>query len=103
MRKRRFTEAQIIGMIREQADCLATAEVGRKHRLSPASVYKLKAKYGGIEVSDAKRLKQLEDEIAKIHGVEPVVCHKFTLEAIVAGYPQHRIGEGLSWNFRASS
>ena len=56
-----------------------------------------------MELSDARRLKQLEEEIAKIHGVEPVVCHKFTLESIVAGYPQHRIGEVLSWNFRASS
>ena len=45
---------------------MATAEVCRKHGLSPASFYKLKAKYGGMELSDAKRLKQLEDENAKL-------------------------------------
>jgi len=49
-----------------------------------------------MESSDARRLKQLEEEIAKIHGVEPVVCHKFTLESIVVGHPQHHIDEGIS-------
>ena len=66
MRKSRFTEAQIIGMIKEQEAGMGTAEVCRKHGLSPASFYKLKAKYGGMELSDAKRLKQLEDENAKL-------------------------------------
>ena len=66
MRKSRFTDAQIIGMIKEQEAGMATAEVCRKHGLSPASFYKLKFKYGGMEVSDAKRLKQLEDENAKL-------------------------------------
>lgn len=66
MRKSRFTEAQIIGMIKEQEAGMATVEVCRRHGLSPASFYKLKAKYGGMELSDAKRLKQLEDENAKL-------------------------------------
>ena len=66
MRKSRFTEAQIIGMIKEQEAGMATTEVCRKHGLSPASFYKLKAKYGGMELSDTKRLKQLEDENAKL-------------------------------------
>ena len=66
MRKSRFTEAQIIGMIKEQEAGLATAEVCRRHGLSPATFYKLKARYGGMDLSDAKRLKQLEDEIAKL-------------------------------------
>ena len=66
MRKSRFTEAQIIGMIKEQEAGMATAEVCRRHGLSPATFYKLKAKYGGMDVSDAKRLKQLEDENAKL-------------------------------------
>lgn len=66
MRKSRFTEAQIIGMIKEQEAGMATTEVCRKHGLSPASFYKLKAKYGGMELSDAKRLKQLEDENATL-------------------------------------
>jgi putative transposase len=66
MRKGRFTEAQIIGMIKEQEAGLPTAEVCRKHGSSPATFYKLKAKYGGMVLSDTKRLKQLEDENAKL-------------------------------------
>lgn len=66
MRKGRFSEAQIIGMIKEQEAGLPTAEVCRKHGLSPATFYKLKAKYGGLEVSDARRLRQLEDENGKL-------------------------------------
>lgn len=66
MRKSRFTEAQTIGMIKEQEAGLPTAELCRKHGLSPATFYKLKAKYGGMDLSDAKRLKQLEDENAKL-------------------------------------
>jgi putative transposase len=66
MRKSRFTEAQIIGMIKEQEAGLPTADLCRKHGLSPATFYKLKAKYGGMDLSDAKRLKQLEDENTKL-------------------------------------
>ena len=56
MRNSRFTEAQIIGMIKEQEAGLPTSELCRKHGLSPATFYKLKAKYGGMELSDAKRV-----------------------------------------------
>lgn len=66
MRKSRFTEAQIIGMIKEQEAGLPTSELCRKHGLSPATFYKLKAKYGGMDLSDANRLKQLEAENAKL-------------------------------------
>ncbi|SHF30764.1 putative transposase [Loktanella atrilutea] len=66
MRKRRFTEAQIIGMIKEQEAGMATAEVCRRHGLSPATFYKLKAKYGGMDVSDAQRLRALEYENGKL-------------------------------------
>jgi len=66
MRKSRFTEAQILGMFKEQEAGLPTAELCRKRGLSPATFYKLKAKYGGMDLSDAKRLKQLEDENAKL-------------------------------------
>lgn len=66
MRKSRFTEAQIIGMIKEQEAGMATADVCRRHGLSPATFYKLKAKYGGMDVSDAQRLKALEDENGKL-------------------------------------
>jgi putative transposase len=66
MRKSRFTEAQIIGIIKEQEAGLPTAELCRKHGLSPATFYKLKAKYGGMDLSDANRLKQLEAENAEL-------------------------------------
>ena len=66
MRKSRFTDAQIIGMIKEQEAGMPTAELCRKHGLSPATFYKLKAKYGGMDLSDTKRLKQLEEENAKL-------------------------------------
>ena len=66
MKNSRFSDAQIIGMIKEQEAGLPTAEVCRKHRLAQSTFYKLKAKYGGMEVSDAARLKALENENAKL-------------------------------------
>lgn len=66
MRKSRFTEEQIISMIKEQAAGLARAEVCRKHGVSSARFYKYKAKYGGLDVSDARKLKGLEAENAKL-------------------------------------
>jgi len=66
MRKSRFSEAQIIGMIKEQEAGMPTAEVCRKHGLSPNTFYKFKSKYGGMNVSDAVKLRTLEDENAKL-------------------------------------
>jgi len=62
MRRSRFTDEQIIAILREQEAGRPTAEVCRKHGISDATFYKWKSKYGGMEVSDAKRLKALEDE-----------------------------------------
>ena len=62
MKKARFTEEQIIGILREHEAGAATADVCRRHGVSSATFYKWKAKYGGLEVSDAKRLRTLEDE-----------------------------------------
>jgi putative transposase len=62
MKKARFTEEQIIGILREHEAGAATADVCRRHSVSSATFYKWKAKYGGLEVSDAKRLRSLEDE-----------------------------------------
>ncbi len=62
MRRSRFSEEQIIGILREHEVGAATSESCRRHGISDATFYKWKAKYGGMEVSDAKRLKGLEDE-----------------------------------------
>jgi putative transposase len=66
MKPSRFTEEQIIGILREQEAGAETVDVCRKHGISGATFYKWKAKYGGLEVSDAKRLRALEDENAKL-------------------------------------
>ena len=66
MKKSRFSEEQIISMIKEQEGGVPTAEVCRKHGISTASFYKHKSKFGGIDVSDARKLKALEDENAKL-------------------------------------
>ena len=66
MRKSRFTDEQIIGMIKEQESGIPTSEVCRKYGISSASFYKYKAKFGGLDVSDARKLRALEDENAKL-------------------------------------
>lgn len=66
MKRKRFTEEQIIGVLREQDAGAKDADLARKHGISEATLYNWKAKYGGMDVSDAKRLKGLEDENAKL-------------------------------------
>ena len=66
MKRSRFTEEQIIGILREQEAGIPVADLCRKHGLSSPTFYKWKAKYGGQDVSEARRLKALEDENAKL-------------------------------------
>lgn len=66
MRKSRFSEEQIIGMIREHEAGVKTADICRKHGISDATFYKYKAKFGGMTVSDVRRLKTLEEENSKL-------------------------------------
>ena len=66
MKRSRFSEEQIISMLKEQEAGMRTADVCRKHGISEATFYKYKAKFGGMDVSDAKRLKALEDENARL-------------------------------------
>jgi putative transposase len=66
MKRKRFTEEQIIGILREQEAGAKTADLARKHGVSEATLYNWKARFGGMDVSDARRLKALEDENGKL-------------------------------------
>jgi putative transposase len=66
MKKSRFTDEQIIGFLKQAESGVAVKDLGRKHGFSDASFYKWRAKYGGMEVSEARRLKELEGENSKL-------------------------------------
>jgi putative transposase len=70
MKRSRFSDEQIIGILKEQEAGSATAYVCRRHGISGATFYKLKAKFGGLEVTEAKRLRTLEEENAKLKKLE---------------------------------
>lgn len=66
MKRKRFTEEQIIAVLKEAEAGVKTGDLARRHGISEATIYNWKAKYGGMEVSEAKRLRLLEDENAKL-------------------------------------
>jgi len=66
MKRSRFTEEQIIGVLKEHQAGLSAVDLCRKHGISDATFYKWRSKYGGMDVSDAKRLKALDEENRKL-------------------------------------
>ena len=66
MKRSRFSEEQIISILREHEAGAKTADVARRHGISEATLYNWKSKFGGMDISDAKRLRALEDENARL-------------------------------------
>ena len=84
MRQSRFTEEQIIGGLKEGEAGMKTAEVCRKHGISDATYYKWKSKYGGLEVNEARRLRQLEEENRRLkHLVADLTLDNQALKAVL--------------------
>jgi len=82
--KRRFTEERIIRILKEHEAGISAKELCRKHGMSDASFYKWKAKFGGMEVSDARRLRDLEDENRKLKRlVADLSMDKMALEEVL--------------------
>ena len=82
--KRRFSEEQIIGILKEHEAGVSAKDLCRKHGMSDASFYKWKAKFGGMEVSDARRLRDLESENARLKKlVADLSLDKMALEDVL--------------------
>jgi putative transposase len=82
--KKRFSEEQIIRFLKEADGGLPVAELCRKHGFSDASYYKWKAKFGGMEVSDAKRLRALEEENNKLKRLLAALLDNAALKDVVS-------------------
>ena len=83
MAKKRYTEEQIIGVLKEAQAGVSILELSRKHGISDVTIYKWKAKYAGLEVSDLRRMKSLEDENRRLkHLVADLTLDNQALKAI---------------------
>jgi putative transposase len=104
MKRARFTEEQIIGVLKEHKAGAKTADLARKHGVSEATLYNWKAKYGGMDTSEAKRLKQLEDENAKRRSCWPSRwLRRLELCCKSEEARDGRVGANLSWDPRQIS
>lgn len=85
MKRKRFTEEQIITILKEHESGIRMADIVRKHNVSEQSVYRWKAKFGGMEVSDAKKLKQLQAENARLKKLlAETMLEKTALEDVLS-------------------
>jgi putative transposase len=85
LKRSRYTEEQIIGILKEAEAGVKPAELSRKHGISVQTLYRWKAKFGGLEVSEAKRLRQLEEENRQLkHVVAELTLDKRALQAVLS-------------------
>ena len=86
MRKSRFSEAQIVGILKQHEAGVSTKDVCRQHGISPATFYKWKSQFGGMEVSDVAKMRALEDENRRLKRiVADQALHIDTLKIAASG------------------